>query len=350
MRFRKGTTPCRAVRAVFLSCLVAFGVLTWTCVGADDNSDAGGPTSQLSALSDILSLPPSDVVPALVRALRDEPIFKHPDWKHRGYSVLLSMNGVAYSVGVRQFARGLKDPVVSCLCVYALGTVPQARSGEVLPALTAYLDLMLAGQPVPCADTNLMFEAIAGLGRNARPLAGRFERVVTDSTRPIPMRGRAARTLAHVAGIVRYIQVTEQVMAKDSVGSRLLLNALLLEGEKERWSFLEASSEVRKSMSGLMSHLLHVRPQRSYLERAKLGADAPEVLAEAALLKERIEVGGLLIESIGRYQSRYAGGLMMIWIEALRTVVDQDPSMSVRLLARTKLVRAEQRMAYFGAQ
>jgi hypothetical protein len=333
-----------------LSCLVASGVLTWNRVGADDNSDAGGPTSQASALSDILSLPPTDVVPALARALRDEPIFRHPDWKHRGYSVLLSMNGVAYRAGVRQFAQGLKDPVVSCLCVYALGTVPPERSSEVLPALTEQLDLMLAGRPVPCADTNLLFKAIAGPGRHAHPLADRFERVVTDSTRPIPMRGQAARTLAHVAGIVRYIRVTEKVMAKDSVGARLLLNALLLEGEKERWSFLPASSEVRKSMSGLISHLLNVRPQRSYLERAKLGADAPEVLAEAALLKERIDVGGLLIESIGRYQSQYAGGLMMIWIEALRAVVAQDPSMSVRLLARTKLARAEQRMAYFGTQ
>jgi len=338
------------VSCAILIGLLAVGVLPWTKIAADEDPDATRPVSQGAALSDILSLPPTDVVPALVRALRNEPIFQHPDWKHRGYSVLLSLNGVAYSSGVRQFARGLYDPVVSCLCVYALGTVPSERSSEVLPALTDYLDRMLAGQPVPCSDTNMLLEAVAGLGRNARSLSGRFENVVTDSTRPILLRGQAARSLANVAGIVQFIRVTEQVMPTDSISARLLQNALLLEGEKEHWSFLAASPEVRKSMSHLMSHLLDVRPARSYLERARLGSDAPQVQAETALLRERIDVGSLVIESIGRYQPRYAGGLMILWIEELRTVAQQDQSMSVRLLARTKLVRAEQRMAYFGTQ
>lgn len=350
MRFRTGIAAFRAMRVAALCVLVTAQILAVRLAGADEGADAGRRPSQGAALSDILSLPPNDVVPALVRALRDEPMFKHPDWKHRGYSVLLSMNGVAYSAGVRQFARGLQDPVVSCLCVYALGTVPPERKGEVLEPLTDYLDRMLAGHRVPCSDTNMLFEAIAGLGRSARSLSGRFERVVADSSRPVSMRGQAARTLARVAGLVRFVHFTEEIMGADSIASRQLLGALLLEGEKGRWSSLPASSEVRKSMSGLMSQLLHVRPERGYLERVKLGTDAPEVLAEAALLKERIDVGSLLMESIGRYQPRYAGGLMMIWIEELRTVADQDPSMSVRLLARTKLVRAEQRMAYFGTQ
>lgn len=350
MRLIERTSTFRPGPAAAILCLLTCSVLAWTAATADEGADGNRPNRQGAALSEILSLPPNDVVPALVRALREEPIFQHPDWKHRGYSVLLSMNGVAYASGVRQFARGLNDPVVSCLCVYALGTVPSGRSNEVLPALTDYLDRMLAGQAVPCADTNMLFEAIAALGRDARSLSGRFERVVTDSTRPVSLRGQAARTLANVAGVVQFTRVTERVMAIDSIGSRLLLNALLLEGEKERWSYLPASGEVRKSMSHLMANLLNVRPERSYLERAKLGADAPQVLAEAALLKERIEIGSLIIESIGRYQPQYAGGLMLIWIEELRTVAYQDPSMSVRLRARTKLVRAEQRMAYFGTQ
>jgi len=349
MRLRQRTSTDRPVASaigcgLLVLCLVAAPAL------ADDYGDAGRTAGQGAALSDILSLPPGDVVPALVRALRNEPMFRHPDWKHRGYSVLLSMNGVAYTSGVRQFIRGLDDPVVGCLCVYALGTVGSERAGLAVPALTDYLDRMMAGQPVACADTNMLFESIAAHGRDARSLATRLEGLVTDPTRPVAIRGQAARTLVRVGGIVNFIRVTEAVMTSDSIGGRLALNSLLLEGEKEHWSFIPASSEVRKSMSALMDHLLEVRPERSYLERVKLGSDAPQVVAESALLKERIDVGSLIMESIGRYQPRYAGGLMMIWIEELRTTAEQDPSMSVRLLARTKLVRAEQRIAYFGTR
>jgi hypothetical protein len=349
MRLRKRTSSDWPVASA-----ICFGLLVLCLAAAparaDDYADNGPSNGQGAALSDILSLPPGDVVPALVRALRNEPMFRHPDWKHRGYSVLLSMNGVAYTTGVRQFIRGLDDPVVSCLCVYALGTVGPERSALAVPALTDYLERMMAGQPVACADTNMLFEAIAAHGRDARALGSRLESVVTDTTRPVAMRGQAARTLVRVGGIVNFIGVTEAVMKSDSIGGRLALNSLLLEGEKEHWSFIPASSEVRKSMSALMDHLLDVRPERSYLERVKLGSDAPQVLAESALLKERIDVGSLIIESIGRFQPRYAGGLMMIWIEELRATAKQDPSMSVRLLARTKLVRAEQRIAYFGTR
>jgi hypothetical protein len=311
---------------------------------------ASRPARQSSALSDILSLPPNDVVPALVRAIQNEPIFQHPDWKHRGYSVLLSINGVASLTGVRQFARGLDDPVASCLCIYALGTAPAESRGPAVTALSKYLDRVLTSRPVACTDTVALFTALGGLGRSAESLVPRLEEVVADPSRPVSLRGQAAKTLARVAGMVHYIEFTDKVIAADSVGSRLLLNALLLEGEETQWSALPASSQARKAFAGLLEDLLHVRPPRSYLERVKLGNDAPVVHAETALLKERIDLGSLVVESVGRHQPRYAGDAMLIWIDALRGLVASDPNMSVRLAARTKLARAEQRMAYFGTQ
>jgi hypothetical protein len=342
-----------AARRPLMTCMV------WLCAAlvcgqasglcAQESGSDRGPR-QTSALSDILSLPPGDVVPALVRALQQEPIFQHPDWKHRGYSVLLSMNGVASPAGIRQFRKGLEDPVVSCLCVYALGTAPPENRGAAVAGLSDYLDRMLAGDWVPCADTNALFVAIGGLGRSAQSLAMRLQGVVADSSRPVFLRGQAAKTLARVDGLVHFVGFTEKLMARDTIASRLLLSALVLEGEAGQWSVLAASSEARRSFSDLLSSLLDVRPERSYLERVKLGNDAPVIIRESELLKERIEIGNLLVESIGRYQPRYAGDPMLIWIDELRHLVASDPNMSVRLAARTKLVRAEQRMAYFGTQ
>jgi hypothetical protein len=287
---------------------------------------ANGPEYS-STLADILALPDTDVVPALIHAIRKDPLFFDDDWKHQGYELLVSMDGSKYKAGVRQFVAGMHDPAVSCICLYAISTAPKTWHRMVVPGLKKYLDKLLQGNAPPCNDISSLFDAISHFGRHSSSMASSFEEIVEDTLTLPVIRGMAARVLIHVSGVVNHVKVTERLMAKDTVAARLMLNILLLEGEKTRWGFLEKSA-ARKEVSKLLVSQLLIAKDRAAMER--------------------ITIGALLIESIARYHPRYAVPFVGPWVSALEHVQEHNRYIAVRVSAMTRIKEAKQLLAFAG--
>lgn len=280
-----------------------------------------------STLADILALPDGDVVPSLIRSIRNDPLFQDDDWKHQAYELLVSVNGADSRSGVRQFVRGMNDPAVSCICLYALGTAPKSMHAIIVPKLKRYLDKLLEGGVAPCNDFASLFDAISRFGMKSASMARSFEYLVKDTLTDLEIRGMAAGVLISIAGVVNHVKITEKLMVDDSIAGRLMVSVLLLEGEEMRWSFLKRAS-ARKAVSGLLVSQLMSAKKRAAMER--------------------ITVGALLIESIARYQPRYSVSFVAPWIGALQYVQKNNRYIGVRVHAMIKIKEAKQLLAFAG--
>lgn len=302
-------------------CLVAL-----PSVSGDRRAHADAPVYSRT-LADILALPDADVIPSLIGAIRNDPLFRDDDWKHQAYELLVSANGSNSRAAVRQFIVGMNDPAVSCICLYALGTAPKSWHDMIVPRLAQYFDKLLDGTASPCNDISSLFDAISRFGRNSSSMAKDFEYLVRDTlTLPI-IRGMAARVLINVVGVVSHVRITESLMAEDTIAGRLMLNVLLLEGESKQWSFLDKTS-ARKKVSGLLVSQLMAGKKRGVMER--------------------ITIGSLIIESIARYQPRHAVKFVGPWINALQFVKKHNGFIGVRVHAMIKIKEAKQLMAFAG--
>lgn len=302
-------------------CLVAMPV-------ADGgNKEQANAQSSSRSLAEILALPDADIVPTLLKAIRNDPLFQDDDWKHQGYELLVSVDGHKHKAAVRQFVKGMNDPAVSCICLYALSTAPVAWHDMVVPSIKKYLDRILEGNVPPCNDISSLFEAVSHFGRHSSSMARTFEAIVEDTLTMSVIRGMAARVLMNVAGVVNHVRATEKLLADDSVGARLMLNVLLLEGESTRWSFLR-NDKARKAVAGLL-----VKQVQAVKKRAVM---------------ERITIGGLLIESIARSQPRYAATFVAPWIKALKQVEKTNRYIGVRVNAMTKINEAQKLLLHVG--
>ena len=93
---RRLSAGSKLVILIAILCLVAMPSL----VG--DRHAYADPPAYSSTLADILALPDADVIPSLIKSIRNDPLFRDDDWKHQAYELLVSANGANSRAGVRQ--------------------------------------------------------------------------------------------------------------------------------------------------------------------------------------------------------------------------------------------------------
>jgi len=219
--------------------------------------------AQVRAQEWLLAQPPEMVVPAVLRALAENPGFQRPGARVVAYRILTGLRAAQDAETVKRIISDVNapDPAVQAACISALAL---ASSDEGARVATALIPLLSDAKADPYVKQKAL-ETLARVGRSATDALPIVESLFQDESADEQIRWAAAWAMMSVGGLPYAI---EQFQHLDATGLKVVLWALprhiVEHGDRKRYvddpKFEEARNRaVAIVHEGLASENLDIR-------------------------------------------------------------------------------------------
>jgi len=160
---------------------------------------AGGQRESSSAKEELEVAPKEIVIPAIVSALRDDPMFVDSGPRQKAYAILVHHQAGEHPLGIQQFIRGLAEPKVRVWCARGLTKVDSDHRAQVIEALTK--TLVIPADSVEESSLQEVVRSLGSYGPVAKEALGPIAELFGNPSVATRLRGTAAGAMLQIGGL-----------------------------------------------------------------------------------------------------------------------------------------------------
>lgn len=264
-----------------------------------------GPTGTAEARSRLAKLPADQVIAWVAESLGRESFASEEENRRRAYWILVAVNAAESEVGYNRLIVGLRDPVVSTLCMEGLEKGPKGRHAEVADRACQ----LLTDETTPTSSKVSILRTLIKIGGPARPCLATIEAIIADQTTDESLRHAAARAKLFVGGLKHGVGSFHD---QDEVVKKAIIASMS--------SYLAMNTSYEMKMT---SEDLETMPELLRLLIESWSSSDEDVRRSASSALAVIEGSGCYVQVRTRGDYDIAPAVKMVLVEAVNSESDQ---------------------------